>query len=128
MEQKQKVWIYCHTSVPDDRKGLLKSQQRQLLLYARQMDAQVIGSSGDMGQQDFESRSGFRFFLAQARKSQVQALYILNAESVADTGQQWQKFVDMMKRMNMQVFSPRVGCMIGLQDEGMKEQAVLCLQ
>lgn len=128
MEQKPKVWIYCHTNAPDDRKGLLKSQQRQLLFYARQMDAQVIGSSGDMGQQDFENRSGFQFFLAQARKSQVQALYILNAESVADTGQQWQKFVDMMKRMNMQVFSPRVGCMIGLQDEGMKEQAVLCLQ
>ena len=104
MEQKQKVWIYCHTDAPDDRKGLLKSQQRQLLFYARQMEAQVIGSSGDMGQQDFESRSGFRFFLAQARKSQVQALYILNAESVADTGQQWQKFVNMMQRMNMQVF------------------------
>ena len=128
MEQKQKVWIYCHTDTPDDRKGLLKSQQRQLLFYARQMDAQVIGSSGDMGQQDFVSRSGFRFFLAQARKSRVQALYILYSECVADTGQQWEKFVDMMKRMNMQVFSPRVGCMIGLQDEGMKEQAVLCLQ
>ena len=98
MEQRPKVWIYCHTEAPDDRKGILKSQQRQLLFYARQMDAQVIGSSGDIGQQDFENRSGFRFFLAQARKSRVQALYILNSESVADTGQQWQKFVNMMQR------------------------------
>ena len=106
----------------------MKSQQRQLLFYARQMDAQVIGSSGDMGQQDFESRSGLRFFLAQAIKSRVQALYILNSECVADTGQQWQKFVNMMQRMNMQVFSPRAGCMIGLQDEGIEEQVVLCLQ
>ena len=41
---------------------------------------------------------------------------------------QKKKFVNMMQRMNMQVISPRVGCMIGLQDEGMKEQAVLCLR
>lgn len=128
MEQRPKVWIYCHTEAPDDRKGILKSQQRQLLFYARQMDAQVIGSSGDIGQQDFENRSGFRFFLAQARKSRVQALYILNSECVADTGQQWQKFVNMMQRMNIQVFSPRAGCMIGLQDERIEEQTALCLQ
>ena len=128
MEQRPKVWIYCHTEAPDDRKGILKSQQRQMLFYARQMDAQVIGSSGDIGQQDFENRSGFRFFLAQARKSRVQALYILNSESVADTGQQWQKFVNMMQSMNIQVFSPRAGCMIGLQDERIEEQTALCLQ
>lgn len=128
MEQRPKVWIYCHTEAPDDRKGILKSQQRQLLYYAKQMDAEIIGSSCDTGNQIFDSRSGFRFFLAQAKKSRVHALFIVNPEVVAKTRQQWEAFVDKMQSMKLQVFSPAAGCMVDLQDEKMEEQTVLCLQ
>ncbi len=117
MEQKPKAWLYCHTEVADDSMRILQYQRRQLLFYARQLEAEIIGCSNDSGNFPVMNRSGFRFFLAQAKRTHIQALFIISPEAVANTRKQWGEFVNMMQSMKMEVFSPSTGCIISLQKE-----------
>lgn len=109
MEQKKRAWIYNRIDAPEDTRGLLKGQRKELYDYADQMDFEVVGSSEDTGGSINMNRPGLSHALNAASESKFEVLLIKQLSCI---GRDWIKTTEILvqlKELNIKVYSPLEG-------------------
>lgn len=109
MNQGKRAWVYCRIDAPEDTHGALKGQRRQLMDYADQMRADVVGSSEDLAAGPLAGRPGLNRFLEAANAGSVDILLIRDVSRIGRDACQAVALLEHLRQKNVAVFSPLEG-------------------
>ena len=96
METKKKAWLYCRIDAPEDARGILKTQKRELLFYAEQMGFEVVGSSYDLGSGPMLERPGLAECMDSAAAGKMDVLIV-------------KRFLRGLNQLGVTLYSPLEG-------------------
>lgn len=109
MESRKRAWAYYSIDAPEDEKGALKRQRRQVTEYAQQMKFEVIGSSSDVGQKPLWERTGFRRFAEAATGDGVDILIVASRRCLTHSVMQMARLQALADSCHLQIYSPLEG-------------------
>lgn len=109
MENKNRAWIYCRIDAPEDSHGALKSQRKQLMDYADQMEFTIVGCSEDTASGlDFE-RNGLKRIMDAAGRGDMDILIIHDLSRIGRSICEALKYLNQLEQMSISVYSPLEG-------------------
>lgn len=109
MNDRKRAWIYCRIDAPEDIHDQLKGQREELITYADQMGAEVVGESQDFGSGLQLDRSGLRKVAEAAEAGEMDALLVMNITRIGRAMNQTVDFVHHMKNLGVKIYSPLSG-------------------
>lgn len=109
MEQRKRAWIYCRIDAPEDAHGTLKTQKKELLSYAEQMDFEVIGASDDLGSGFLLERPGFSECVEAAKAGKMDVLIVKSLSRIGRDTAGTLNFLRELNRYGVTIYSPLEG-------------------
>ena len=108
-KRKEKAWIYTHIDASEDSHGALKNQYEQLNTYGGQLQAEITGSSSDMGGKPGLGRPGLELFLGAKESRGIEVLLVLDSTRISRDGKLYREFLLWMEKGGIKVCSPLEG-------------------
>lgn len=109
METKKKAWLYCRIDAPEDIRGILKTQKRELLSYAEQMGFEVAGSSYDLGSGPMLERPGLAECMDSAAAGKMDVLIVKSLSRIGRDTVGTLEFLRGLDQLGVTLYSPLDG-------------------
>lgn len=108
-DQRIRAWLYCRIDAPEDARGILKSQKKELQDYADQMGFEVVGASEDLGSGLIFERPGLAEFMKAAETGRIDVLVAKNLSRIGRNSVGTFELLHRLEQMGIQVYSPLEG-------------------
>lgn len=106
---ENRAWIYTRIDAPEDDRGVLKGQEKELLNYAEQMGFVIAGTSSDLGSGlDFE-RPGLIRLTDAAWEDRFDILLVKNLGRLGRDMVQTAGLLQQLGDLGIKIFSPQEG-------------------
>jgi DNA invertase Pin-like site-specific DNA recombinase len=109
METRKRAWIYVRIDAPEDDSGALKAQERELTDYAEQLRLTVVGTSSDLGTEDFALRPGITETLLSAERGEFEILLVQSLSRLTPNLSDTLGLLRHLKKHGVIVLSPLQG-------------------
>lgn len=109
METRKKAWLYCRIDAPEDIRGILKTQKRELLSYAEQMGFEVTGSSYDLGSGLALEQPGLAECMESAAAGKMDVLIVKSLSRIGRDTMGTLEFLRGLNQLGVTLFSPLEG-------------------
>jgi DNA invertase Pin-like site-specific DNA recombinase len=109
METEKRAWIYARIDAPEDDSGALKAQERELTDYAEQLGLNVVGTSSDLGTEDFALRPGITDALLSAERGEFSVLLVRSLSRFTPKLSDALGLLRHLKKYGVTVYSPLQG-------------------
>ena len=108
-ESRRRAWIYCRIDAPEDTRGALKEQKKELIDYAEQMGFEVIGCSEDIGSGlDFD-RAGLAEVMTAAGDREMDVLLVKRLDCLGRDTVKLLEFLRGLDQLGIELYSPLEG-------------------
>jgi DNA invertase Pin-like site-specific DNA recombinase len=109
MEQAKRAWLYCRIDAPEDTRGTLKGQKKELMDYAEQMDFEVVGESEDLGIGLDLDRAGLQEVMKAAGEGKMDVLLVKKLDRLGPNVTKALHVIQDIQQLGIQIFSPLEG-------------------
>ncbi|MDF9409677.1 MAG: hypothetical protein A4E52_00794 [Pelotomaculum sp. PtaB.Bin013] len=109
VNQSKRAWLYCRIDAPDDERGRLKGQQKELADYAEQMGFEVAGASQDTDSGLRFDRNGLAEVSEAAATGKMDVLLIVSLSRLGRDAMKTKEFIHRLNRRGIEVYSPLEG-------------------
>lgn len=109
MEQKKRTWLYCRIDAPEDARGMLKGQKKELYDYADQLGFTVVGCSEDLGSGLKYNRPGLLEVEHAAEQGRMDILLVKQLSCLGRDSAQTLDFLRKLKQLDIKLYSPLEG-------------------
>ena len=109
MDIQKRAWVYTCVDAPEDARGILKKQEKELLDYAEQLGFSVVGGSSDLGSRKDVNRDGLADVTVAAEQDRFDVLLIMRLPRIGRDSNTVTAFLYALARSGKEIYSPLEG-------------------